>query len=231
MKTYKAILILSLLLPASAASAGDFGLNMLTASDIRLSASAFPVPAPAAEISAMDEAETASYLADRETVTDEKGLPGEPAPQNFGGDGTLKLYHEWNKEALEIRYRDELGRYLPEAMQKIKRFFRCRLTGRETDAPAKLIELLDAIQERHGGRTLIIVCGYRSSELNGALASGSDGVAKHSLHLKGWAADIKIDGVRTSALRDTAKNLRAGGVGYYPSDGFVHVDVGGVRYW
>lgn len=41
------------------------------------------------------------------------------------------------------------------------------------------------------------------------LASGSDGVAKKSLHLKGWAADIKIDGVRTSALRDAAKALRA----------------------
>jgi len=233
MKTLKVILTLTLLPLATAAGAGDFGLNMLTASDIRPSASAYYIPAPTPEIAAMDEAETASYLADRESVTetDEKGLPGEPAPQNLGGDGAVKLYHQWNKETLEIRYRDERGRYLPEAMRKIKHFFRCRLTGREMDVPAKLVEILDALQEKSGGRTVTVICGYRSPELNGALASGSDGVAKKSLHLKGWAADIKIDGVRTSSLRDAAKTLRAGGVGYYPADGFVHVDVGGVRYW
>jgi uncharacterized protein YcbK (DUF882 family) len=28
-----------------------------------------------------------------------------------------------------------------------------------------------------------------------------------------------------------AAALRGGGVGYYPRHGFVHVDVGPVRYW
>ena len=76
MKTLKVILTLPLLPLATAAGAGDFGLNMLTASDIRPSASAYYIPAPTPEISAMDEAETASYLADRETPAEaaEKGL-------------------------------------------------------------------------------------------------------------------------------------------------------------
>jgi len=232
MKTDKTILTLTLLLLAAAGRAEDFGLNMITASDIKAPASSFIMPAPEAELSVMDEAETASYLADREAATEseEKALPGETA-KSLGGDGTVKLYHQWNRETLEVRYRDERGRYIPEAMQRIKHLFRCRLTGREMEVPAKLVEILDVLQDRNGGRTLTIICGYRSPELNGALASGSDGVAKKSLHMKGLAADIMIDGVRTSSLRNAAKALRAGGVGYYPSDGFVHVDVGSVRYW
>ena len=205
----------------------------LTANDLR-SVQGVPAPSlPRADLSSMDEAEASSYLADREAdpETVEKGLPGEPAPANLGGDGVVKFYHEWTHEALEIRYRDANGHYIPEAMAKIKHLFRCRLTGREMNVPAKLVELLDIIQEKAGGRTLTIICGYRSPELNGALSSGSDAVAKKSLHMKGWAADIRIDGLRTSSLREIAKSVKAGGVGYYPADGFVHVDVGAVRYW
>ena len=235
MKTKNILITLSLLLAACAlpGTAQDFAMVFLTASDLR-SVQGIPAASrPRAELSSMDEAEAASYLADRETApeTIEKDLPGEPAPVNLGGDGVVKFYHEWTKETLEIRYRDASGRYLPEAMARIKHLFRCRLTGREMDVPAKLVELLDIIQEKAGGRTLTIICGYRSPELNGALSSNSDAVAKKSLHMRGWAADIKICGVRTSALRDMAKAVKAGGVGYYPSDGFVHVDVGPGRYW
>ena len=233
MKTGRTILTLAALILAAApyAGAGSFSLNVLDASDIKLSAASRPVPGPAAEISVMEEAEASAYLADRETEVDEKGLAGEPEARNLGGDGIVRLYHQWHKESLEIRYRDEYGNYIPEAMQKIKHLFRDRLTGKEMAVPARLLEILDIIQERHGGRTITILCGYRSPELNAALAANSSTVARHSLHLKGWAADIMIDGVRTSALRDTAKSLKAGGVGYYPSDGFVHVDAGSVRYW
>ena len=59
----------------------------------------------------------------------------------------------------------------------------------------------------------------------------SSGVAKNSLHIKGWAADIHVPGVALKKLHEYAVSLKAGGVGYYPSSGFVHVDVGRVRYW
>lgn len=227
------IALLSLALPAQAVLAQEFRLAVISASDLRELA-----PAPVGEVQAvaelagMDEIEAAAYLADREEPAgdDEKAAAGD-SEAGLGGDGHIKLYHAWNKEVLAVRYRDPSGRYVPEALAKIRHFMRCRLTGREAEVPAKLLEIIDAIQERHGDRTVTVICGYRSPELNGALASDSGGVAKKSLHLKGWAADIKIDGVRTSALRDTARALRSGGVGYYPSDGFVHVDTGRVRYW
>ena len=232
MRTLKTIMLLAIaLLTAAPLRADDFALNLLTSRDIQAGTTNFPTPMPAADLSSMDEAEAASYLADSEPGAGSSEKTEAPAPARLGGDGVIKLYHQWYKESLEIRYRDERGRYIPEAMARIKHLFRCRLTGREMDVPAKLVELLDAIQEKHGGRTIIILCGYRSPELNGALASHSGAVAKNSLHMKGWAADIKIDGVRTSALRTTAISLLAGGVGYYPADGFVHVDVGPVRCW
>jgi len=32
-------------------------------------------------------------------------------------------------------------------------------------------------------------------------------------------------------VRAAAVQLKAGGVGYYPRSGFVHVDTGDIRYW
>ena len=59
----------------------------------------------------------------------------------------------------------------------------------------------------------------------------SSGVAARSLHVAGMAIDIRVPGRPLGAVRDAAKALRAGGVGYYPDSDFVHVDVGRVRYW
>lgn len=61
--------------------------------------------------------------------------------------------------------------------------------------------------------------------------SHSNGVAKNSLHMQGKAVDIRIEGVNTRDIRDAAISLQQGGVGYYPSSDFVHVDTGMVRYW
>jgi uncharacterized protein YcbK (DUF882 family) len=45
------------------------------------------------------------------------------------------------------------------------------------------------------------------------------------------AIDIRLPGIPTSELRDAALRLHRGGVGYYRSSDFVHVDVGRVRRW
>jgi uncharacterized protein YcbK (DUF882 family) len=77
-----------------------------------------------------------------------------------------------------------------------------------------------------------VLCGYRSPSTNAMLISnGTSGIAGHSMHVEGRAADITIGGASLRTLRDTAKALHAGGVGYYPRSGFVHVDTGDVRTW
>ena len=76
-----------------------------------------------------------------------------------------------------------------------------------------------------------VVCGYRTPWSNEYLRTHGHGVAKHSLHMQAMAIDIRVPGVRTSELRDTALSLHRGGVGYYGGSDFVHVDVGRERRW
>ena len=49
--------------------------------------------------------------------------------------------------------------------------------------------------------------------------------------MDGRGIDVRLRGVPLAALRDAALALRAGGVGYYPREQFVHVDTGRVRSW
>jgi len=56
-------------------------------------------------------------------------------------------------------------------------------------------------------------------------------VARKSLHMKGYAADIRISGMPLAQLRQIAVDLNRGGVGFYPTSDFVHVDIGRVRRW
>ena len=56
-------------------------------------------------------------------------------------------------------------------------------------------------------------------------------VAAHSLHMDGKAMDVRLNGIQLSNLHKAALSLRKGGVGYYPTSNFVHVDVGRVRTW
>ena len=76
-----------------------------------------------------------------------------------------------------------------------------------------------------------IICGYRAPATNEYLRAHTTGVAKLSLHMQAEAIDIRLPGLKTSHLRDIALGLGRGGVGYYSSSDFIHVDVGPVRRW
>ena len=96
----------------------------------------------------------------------------------------------------------------------------------------RLYDMLHAISIACGGDTFEIISGYRSPATNERLrTTRGGGVAKQSLHTQGKAVDIRMTGVPLAELRDAAKSLQAGGVGYYPRDNFVHIDTGRVRYW
>ena len=49
--------------------------------------------------------------------------------------------------------------------------------------------------------------------------------------MKGMALDLALPGVKLADIREAAIELKLGGVGYYPSSGFVHIDTGPVRHW
>ncbi|OGR66316.1 MAG: hypothetical protein A2X31_06235 [Elusimicrobia bacterium GWB2_63_22] len=155
------------------------------------------------------------------------GMPEPPPPVNLGGNGTLTLTRQDTGEKLNARYRNKDGTYNPAELDKVTRLMRCSLTGREMPVPVKLVELLDAVEDRFGKKGLILLSGYRTPKLNGQLP----GAAKNSLHMLGWAADIKIPGYSSTTVKKYGLKLGVGGVGYYPTKGFTHLDVGKVRYW
>jgi uncharacterized protein YcbK (DUF882 family) len=47
----------------------------------------------------------------------------------------------------------------------------------------------------------------------------------------GKAVDIRLPGYSLRSLRNTAIELKQGGVGYYPYSRFLHLDVGDIRSW
>jgi uncharacterized protein YcbK (DUF882 family) len=108
-------------------------------------------------------------------------------------------------------------------------------TGQDAAYDPREFDLLHAIlMKLHRPDGVIdVICGYRSPETTEALRDAAlvTGVAENSLHMQSKAIDISIPGVSTVRLRNAALSLHMGGVGYYPSSHFVHVDVGPVRQW
>ena len=56
-------------------------------------------------------------------------------------------------------------------------------------------------------------------------------MAKKSFHMQGKAIDVALPGRDLAKLNSAALAMKAGGVGYYPRSGFIHVDTGPVRSW
>jgi uncharacterized protein YcbK (DUF882 family) len=144
----------------------------------------------------------------------------------------LRMFHTHTLEHLDIVYR--VGdTYLPDALDKLNYFLRDHRTGDvKAYDPSEfdlLHDLLSAVGKPDG--EIDIVCGYRTPWSNEFLRSNSHGVALHSQHMLAKAIDIRVPGISTADLRDAALTLHRGGVGYYASSAFVHVDVGPVRRW
>lgn len=149
----------------------------------------------------------------------------------FSGDGRLELAHAHFDERLNVRYRDADGRYDPEAIAAIERFFRSRSDGAQGRVSLRLIELIAFAGRRARAGRLTLVSGYRSPELNAALRGDGRRVAQASLHTEGLAADVAFAGVDLGRLWRDLRDLRVGGVGLYRADGFLHLDTGQPRFW
>jgi uncharacterized protein YcbK (DUF882 family) len=118
-----------------------------------------------------------------------------------------------------------------------------------TRLPA-LHRTLEAIRLKCGSQPVRILCGYRTVAFNAELRRRglqgerhATGVALHSQHTEGRAADIQVFGMATKVLHghvieayEQGQLPELGGVGIYEGLGFVHVDVyrladGHLRQW
>lgn len=126
----------------------------------------------------------------------------------------------------------EGGAYRPDALAAVNHVLRDFRTGDVHPIDARLLDLLSTLSSRVETRgPFQIISGYRSPRTNAMLHEHSNGVASKSLHMQGLAVDIRLADVDLDRLHRAALGLASGGVGYYPSSDFVHVDVGPVRRW
>jgi uncharacterized protein YcbK (DUF882 family) len=144
----------------------------------------------------------------------------------------LRFFHTHTGERLDVVYR--IGdRYVPEALDLLDHFLRDHRTGDVHHYDPRLFDVLNDLTASVGraGGEINVICGYRTPWSNQFLRTHTAGVALHSLHMEAEAIDIRLPGLKTSALRDAALALHRGGVGYYQQSDFIHVDVGRVRRW
>ena len=156
------------------------------------------------------------------------------ATQDAVADGetrTLHLYHTHSKETIDATFRVD-GHYDASVLRELNHFLRDWRNDDETNMDPRLF---DAIWEayRTAGATdrIQIYSAYRSPETNAMLRRRSKAVAEHSQHMLGKAMDTTMPGFPMSRIREAGMKLQHGGVGWYPSANFVHLDVGGVRSW
>lgn len=125
-------------------------------------------------------------------------------------------------------------KYLPDAFERINVVLRDFRTNELFPIDPRVLDIIHAVHEKTQlSEPYEILSGYRCPKTNAMLREGTSktGVAKNSLHMTGQAIDLRLPGFDTRRIRDLAQSLKAGGVGYYSSSNFVHMDSGDVRHW
>jgi uncharacterized protein YcbK (DUF882 family) len=147
------------------------------------------------------------------------------------GTRELAFHNLHTDERLRIMYWKD-GNYSRPAFDKINHILRDHRSGDVHPMHPRLMDLLSELQGRLKNHGVIeVISGYRSPQTNAMMASYSDGVAQHSYHTKGMAIDIRLPGTSLRKIQMAALLMHRGGVGYYPTSDFVHVDVGPIRRW
>jgi len=143
----------------------------------------------------------------------------------------LALHSRWSDENFVGPF-FERGTYLTDALAEIDHLFRDRHNDSVHRIDVRLLDLLHSFKQRAGYRSSFeIVCGYRSASTNRMLRKKSRRVAKDSRHITGQAVDVRFYGMPLAEAREMALAMKVGGVGYYPRQNFIHLDVGPVRSW
>jgi uncharacterized protein YcbK (DUF882 family) len=144
---------------------------------------------------------------------------------------SVSLYNVHTGEWVRTVYWAD-GHYIREAVRDINWVLRDHYSNEVRPMNAGVLDLLGMLRARlETQNPFLVLSGYRTAATNHMLAMHSSGVAAHSYHIKGMAIDMRCERRDLSYVHRAAVSLRAGGVGYYPSSDFVHVDCGPIRYW
>ncbi|MBA4324868.1 MAG: Tat pathway signal protein [Rhodobacter sp.] len=143
----------------------------------------------------------------------------------------IRMYSGRTGESMDTIYWIE-GEYIPEVMKEINHFMR---DWRSDDSASMDMRTIDIMAAAHRlmdvSEPYMLLSGYRSARTNAMLRSRSGGVARNSLHMKGQAADLRLQSRSVGQMARAAAACASGGVGKYSRSNFVHMDCGPVRTW
>lgn len=143
----------------------------------------------------------------------------------------IRMYSGRTGEAVDTIYWID-GEYIPEVATEMNNFMRDWRTDGVVEMDLRNLDILSAAHRLMDvSEPYMLLSGYRSPETNAMLRSKSKGVARNSLHMKGQAADVRLQSRTVSQMAKAALACEAGGVGKYPRSNFVHMDCGTVRTW
>jgi len=124
------------------------------------------------------------------------------------------------------------GEYVGEAIHEINVFMRDWRNGKTINYDIRNVDIMSAAHRlMDATEPYLLLSGYRSPETNAMLRRRSGGVARKSLHMKGQAADLRLQSRTTAQMARAARSCAAGGVGRYSGSNFVHMDCGPGRSW
>lgn len=142
---------------------------------------------------------------------------------------TIRLKHTGG-ERIEMTYWSD-GVLLLDGYQALSYFMRDRVVNQGVFIHPTVLDVLYGVNgwlDYFGVKSdIVLTSGYRDKYRNARI----EGAARDSHHTKGEAADIVIPGVSTAQTARFGMWLGGGGVGWYPSKGFIHLDKGRVRAW
>jgi uncharacterized protein YcbK (DUF882 family) len=144
---------------------------------------------------------------------------------------SLELKNLHTGEVLKVTF-DRAAGPDAETTAKLQHLLRDFRINEEHTMDTALYGLLCDLAEATGHEARYeVISGYRSPRTNAKLHAEGHGVAEHSQHMEGRAMDVRLVGCDLAVLHEAALKAARGGVGYYPSSNFVHVDTGRVRTW
>lgn len=154
----------------------------------------------------------------------------DPGSNFWSQPRVLRLRHARTGERYEASYWRN-GQLDPNGYAQACHFLRDDRAKQSIAMDPRLLDLLCAMQawvSYYGfSKPFVITSAYRTARTNNRL----EGAARNSMHLRGKAVDIVFPDLPVNYMGQLAQHYSAGGVGFYPSSGFVHVDTGNVRAW
>ncbi|MBN2343367.1 MAG: LysM peptidoglycan-binding domain-containing protein [Deltaproteobacteria bacterium] len=132
---------------------------------------------------------------------------------NDGAPAAIQFLRVRTGEREKLTLYNKFGALNKSAVQRLSFLARDHKTNKVKRLNTRLIYLIQKMSDHFDGKPIEIISGYR------AQSSGNE-----SQHAFGRALDFRVPGVSTKSVYQYCRQLPRTGCGYYPNDGFVHMD-------